>query len=158
MQTPHAYVLTQATICAVINMIVNPAMSWVTNRGLEPTPLPGILIDTTITCLIMATAIAWFTIGGVRRGLRAGQIGPGDTGEEGAALRRLHKSWWALGLVLGAGFAIVLVPLTYAMFKAPAMEQVPFRQVVLFKVVYTGAMAFVVPRWVILHELRVARG
>ncbi len=49
MQPVKSYILIQATICAVINMIVNPFVSWIGNRAMRFTPLPSILVDMAIT-------------------------------------------------------------------------------------------------------------
>ncbi len=158
MQPVKAYILVQAAICAVINMIVNPLLSWVGNRAMRFTPLDGILIDMAITCLVMSTLIALFTVSGVRRDLNAGKIRAIDTpGRAARMLARLPRSWWALGLLLGAGFALVLVPVTCGVAAMLELPGLTFGRLVLLKIVYTGAVAFAVTRWLILRQLESPR-
>ncbi len=158
MQSVKAYILVQATICALINMIVNPLVSWIGNRAMQFTPLTGLLVDMAITCLVMSTLIAFFVVSGVRRDLKAGTIRADDRAVRAAGLlSRLPRSWWALGLLLGAGVAVVLVPVTCgvaAIFKLPGLT---FRWFVLLKIVYTGPVAFAVTRWLILRQLEAHR-
>lgn len=157
MQRTDSYIRMQATICAVINMIVNPLLSWLGNRELQPTPLGGVVIDTAITCLIMSTAITFFTETGVRKALAVGQIeGDGDARRAGL-LARLPDSWWGLGLALGVGFALVLVPLVAGSLAVLGRSALSFGELAAFKVVYTGALAYVATRWVIVHRLQAMR-
>ena len=152
-----AYILLQATICALINMIVNPLVSWIGNRAMQFTPLTGILVDMAITCLIMSTLIALFTVSSVRRDIKAGKIRAEDGAPRAAGLlSRLPRSWWALGLLLGAGFAVVLVSLTCGVAAILGLTGLTFGWLVLLKIVYTGAVAFVVTRWLILRQLEAA--
>ncbi len=158
MQAVKAYIFVQATICALINMIVNPLVSWIGNRDMRFTPLTGILIDTTITCLVMSTLIALFTISGVRRDIKAGRIRADDRVVRAAGpLSCLPRSWWALGPLLGAGFAVVLVPVTCGVAALLGLPGLTFGWLVLLKIVYTGAVAFAVTRWLILRQLGAAR-
>ena len=158
MQAVKAYILTQATICAVINMIVNPLVSWIGNRAMRFTPLAAILVDMAITCLVMSTLIALFTLPAVRRDLRTGKISAEYRAVRGAGLlSRLPRSWWALGLLLGAGFAVVLVPVTCGVAVILGLPGLTFGWLVLLKIVYTGAVAFAVTRWLILRQLEAVR-
>ena len=158
MQPVKAYILLQATICALINMIVNPLVSWIGNRAMQFTPLTGILVDMAITCLIMSTLIALFTVSSVRRDIKAGKIRADDRAVRAAGLlSRLPRSWWALGLLLGAGFASVLVPVTCGVAAILGLPGLTFGWLVLLKIVYTGAVAFAVTRWLILRQLEAAR-
>ena len=158
MQPVKAYVLVQASICAIINMIVNPLVSWIGNHAMRFTPLTGIVVDMAITCLLMSTLIAFFTVSSVRRDIKAGKIRADDAAPRTAGLlSRLPRSWWALGLLLGAGFAVVLVPVTCGVAAILGLPGLTFGWLVLLKIVYTGAVAFVVTRWLILRQLEASR-
>ena len=78
MQTRDSYLRVQAIISALINMVVNPVITWLLNRGMQPVTLPSILIDMAITCLIMSTAIALFVIPGARRAITTGSLAVDD--------------------------------------------------------------------------------
>lgn len=154
MQPVRSYIPIQATICAVINMIVNPTMSWLGNPTMQFTPLIGIVIDMTITCIIMSTGITFFTASGVKRDLKAGNIKAGEVfpGTAGFLLR-LPRSWWFLGLLLGFIFAVILVPSTIGIFSILGFAGLTFKGLVIFKIVYTGSLAFVVTGLVILRQI-----
>ncbi len=158
MQPVKTYIFLQAAVCAVINMIVNPVLSWVGNRAMRFTPVEGILVDMAVTCLVMSTLIALFTIPGIRRDINAGKIKADDRPVRAAGLlSRLPRSWWALGLLLGAGFAVVLVPVTCGVAVILGLPGLTFGWLVLLKIVYTGAVAFAVTRWLILRQLGAPR-
>lgn len=134
-------------------MIVNPGMSWLFNRTMQFTPIAGIVIDMTITCLIMSTVIAFFTTSGVREALKAGNIKGGDSHFPGKPLSRFPRRWWALGILLGFIFAILLVPLTIVIFTAAGLCGLSFLWLVIFKAIYTGSMAFAVTGLVIIRQI-----
>ena len=154
MQSINSYILIQGIICAIINMIVNPGMSWIFNRTMEFTPLAGIVIDMTITCLIMSAAITFFTTSGVIEALKAGNIKGGDSHFTGRLLSRFPRQWWALGILLGIIVAILLVPLTIVIFTTAGLSGLSFSWLVIFKAIYTGLMAFVVTGLVILRQIK----
>jgi len=153
MQSINSYILIQGIICAIINMIVNPGMSWISNRRMEFTPLAGIVIDMTITCLIMSAAITFFTTSGVREALKAGNIKGGNSYFTGKSLSRFPRKWWTLGMLLGFICAILLVPMTIVIFTAAGLSGLSFLWLVIFKAVYTGSMAFIVTALVILRQI-----
>ena len=153
-----AYMLKQAAICSIINMIVNPLVSWLGNQAMSFTNLADILVDMAITSLVMSTLIAFFTVSGFSRDIKTGRI---HADAEAAAapkwLSFMHGSWWFMGILFGVGFAVVLVPVTYWLAASLGFQGLNFRQLVLFKIVYTGTEAFLVTRWVIQRQLQKAR-
>jgi uncharacterized BrkB/YihY/UPF0761 family membrane protein len=156
MHDTHSYIRTQATISAIINMIANPAISWLVNRDMQATPLTGVAVDTTITCLVMSTLIALFTTSALERALKSGSIKAHDDAPRAGMLSRLPHAWWALGPSLGFGFALVLVPLSVGFFALLGLSELPFRGFAVLKILYPGAMAFAVTRWVIVRQLQAA--
>lgn len=156
MEDTHSYIQTQATSSAIINMIVNPAMSWLGNRDMQVTPLTGVAMDMTITCLVMSTLIALFITFGLKRALKSGNIKANYAASSAGVLSRLPRSWWVLGLTLGLGFAIVLVPLSLGLLTLFGLSELPFWGLVILKILYPGTVAFVVTKWVILRQLQAA--
>lgn len=137
-------------------MIVNPAMSWLGNRDMQVTPLTGVAMDMTITCLVMSTLIALFITLGLKRALKSGNIKANYAASSAGVLSRLPRSWWVLGLTLGLGFAIVLVPLSLGLLTLFGLSELPFWGLVILKILYPGTVAFVVTKWVILRQLQAA--
>jgi hypothetical protein len=156
LEDTHSYIQTQATSSAIINMIVNPAMSWLGNRDMQVTPLTGVAMDMTITCLVMSTLIALFITLGLKRALKSGNIKANYAASSAGVLSRLPRSWWVLGLTLGLGFAIVLVPLSLGLLTLFGLSELPFWGLVILKILYPGTVAFVVTKWVILRQLQAA--
>ena len=156
MDATHSYIQTQATISAIINMIVNPAVSWLGNRDMQATPLAGVAMDMAITCLVMSTLIALFITMGLNRALKSGNIEASDATSSAGVLARLPCSWWVLGLTLGLGCAIVLVPLSLGLFTLFGVSELPFWGLFVLKILYPGAVAFAVTKWIILMQLQAA--
>lgn len=156
MEATHSYIRTQAASSAVINMIVNPAISWLGSRDMQAIPLTGVAIDMTITCLVMSTLIALFITLGLKRALKSGNIKADNAASSTGVLSRLPRSWWILGPTLGLGFAIVLVPLSLGLFTLFGLSELPFWGLVILKILYPGTVAFAVTKWVILRQLQAA--
>ena len=156
MDDTHSYIQTQATISAIINMIVNPAVSWLGNRDMQVTPLTGVAMDMAITCLVMSTLIALFVTLGLKRALKSGNIKANDAASTSGVLARLPRSWWVVGLTLGLGCAIVLVPFSLGLFTLFGLSELPFWGLVILKILYPGTVAFAVTKWVILRQLQAA--
>jgi hypothetical protein len=127
-------------------------MSWLFNRKMEFTSLAGIAIDMTITCLIMATAITFFTTSGVREALKTGNIKSGDSYFAEKSLSRLpHNGWrWAFCSDLSLQSARAL---TIVILYCGRSCGLSFLWLVIFKAIYTGLMAFTVTALVILRQL-----
>jgi hypothetical protein len=138
MQPLHTYIRTQGVICAIINMAVNPSLAWLGNRTMEFVPL----------------LVTLFTTAGVRRDLKVGRVAALEGfPRAGHLLPHLPGNAWALRLTLGFGSVFVLLPLTLGLFHLLSLPGLSFAGFALFKAVYTGLLAFLVTRWVILREL-----
>jgi len=157
MQTSGSYIRVQATISALINMIVNPLVTWLLNRGMQPDTLPAILIDMSITCIVMSTAIAFFVSPGARRAVTAGGLAIDHKALGAGLLDRLPVRPAILGIALGTGCATLLVPLTWVVFVQLGWSGLAFWDLILLKILYTGTMAFLVTRWVILRQWQALR-
>jgi len=156
-QPVAAYVRTQGIIAAVINMVFNPLISWLLNRGMESMPLAvcsGILVDAAATSVILSLLVSLFVTAGVRRDVTAGRVETGgELSGEGRLLSRLPRKAWVLGLAIGSGVALLLVPFIYGLFRLIGVAGLRFGNFVLFKAVYTALMGFIVTRWVVLRQL-----
>lgn len=157
MQTSNYHIRVQATASALINMVVNPVITWLLNREMQPAALGSVLADMAVTCLVMSTAIALFVSPGARRAIRIGALRVDEEASGAGLLARLPAQPAMLGIVLGAGCAALLVPLTTLGFALLGWSGIPFRGLIVFKILYTGAMAFVVTRWIIQRQLEAAR-
>ncbi len=157
MQTSSSYIRVQATISALINMVVNPAITWLLNREMQPAALTSILIDMTVTCLVMSTAIALFVSPGARRVVTTGSLEIDHKALGSGLLTRLPVRSAMLGLTLGVGCATLLVSLTLAIFTLLGWSEIRFWELMLFKILYTGATAFVVTGWIIQRQLDAAQ-
>ncbi len=77
MQTINSYIRKQGIICAVANVVINPALAWLTNRQMDFMPLSGggsIVVDTAVTCIVLSLLVALFTASGLGRDLHAGHL------------------------------------------------------------------------------------
>jgi uncharacterized membrane protein YhdT len=157
MQPVASYIRTQGITCAVINMVLNPVVAWLGNRQMAFTPLWGgnsLVVDTSMTTIVLSLLVALFITSGVRRDLQAGRISATDGfPRAGRLVSHLPRQAWALGLALGLGAACVLTPVTFGIFYALGVSGLPFAWFALFKAIYTPLLGFVVTRWVILRQL-----
>jgi len=156
-QSVSEYARTQGLIAALINAVLNPVLAWVSNRDMEFMTLSGnrsIIMDTAITSLVVSLLVALFVTWGVRRDLKAGRLTLTNAFSwKKHLLSCLPTQAWALGLMLGFGIAFVVILLTLALFHLIGISGFSFAAFALFKAAYTGLLAFVVTRWVILRQL-----
>lgn len=156
-QSVKSYIRTQEIGPVIGNILCNSLLAWLGNRKMESVTLFGdhsIVIDTIITSVIASLLVTLFASSGVYRDLKAGRIEiPVNIPRTKSILFRLPRNPWSLGLILGAGIAVVLVALTLAVFRLFNIPGITFREFLAFKVVYTGLLGFVVARWTILRQL-----
>jgi hypothetical protein len=124
---------------------------------MQPASLPSILIDMTITCLVMPTVIAVFVSPGARRAITTGSLAIDHRATGSAFLDRLPVRPALLGILLGIGCVTLLVPLTMTAFVQLRWSELAFWALILLKILYTGAAAFLVTRWVILRQWQALR-
>jgi hypothetical protein len=155
-----AYIRTQGISAAIINVALNPMLAWLLNPKMEFMPLSGghsIVMDTAITSVILSLLVALFATSAIHRDLKTGRVTAiNGLSREGRLLSCLPGQAWALGLMLGFGIAFVLVSLVLGMFHLVHIFGLSFAGFALFKAAYTGLLGFVVTRWVILRQLRLA--
>ena len=148
-----SYIRARATAASLINMVVNPLISWFGNREMEPTSLASVAIDTAATSVIMSIAVGFFVASEARRALEGGKIRADDR-LSGGRLSHLPAAGWAFGLIAGSGFATILAPLAFGLLAVIGLAEIPFWGLVLFKIIYTAGISFLVATWVIRRQLR----
>jgi hypothetical protein len=156
-----ACVRAQQVGAVVGNLICNPLLGWLVNRGMAPVTLlgpNGIVVDTAITSVAASLLVGLFTAAGVRRERKAGRVAGLDAMSVPPLLRRLPHAPWKLGLVLGCGFALGLVLLVVATSCALAIGQVPAWSFLVFKAAYSAPLAYEVARLVGIQQLAVPSG
>jgi len=151
-----SYIRMQGTIAAILNVVINSLISWLSHRPTGFVPLTGsgsMVIDVFVTSIVLSVLVSLFVSKGVRRDLDAGRVRTAD-GPPGAGrvLSRLSARWWALGLMLGLGVAVVatVVLLLLGVLGLSGLSLAGF---VAFMAVYTGLLGYVMTRWVILRQL-----
>ncbi|MDD5557285.1 MAG: hypothetical protein PHN82_08555 [bacterium] len=156
-QPVRVYIRAQGIIAAVINMALNPLISWARNPRMEYMSLAGdngILVDAAATAVILSLLVSLFVTAGVRREVKAGRLAAasGPTGG-GGLLPRLPRAAWALGLAIGLLVALAIVPFILGLFRLAALPGLPFRKFVLLKAAATALLGYAVTRWVIIRQL-----
>jgi hypothetical protein len=151
-----AYVRRAGTVAAVVNVVLNPLLAWLTHRARGFVPLAGssgVIVDVALTSVLLSLLVALFTVPAAKRDLGNQRVRMTEgCPRAGHLLSKLPARAWSLGLLLGVGVACV-VTLVFWLFGVLGLSGLPFTEFVAFKAVYTGLLAFVVTRWVILREL-----
>lgn len=138
------------------NLICNPLLGWLVNRGMAPVTLlgpNGVVVDTAITSVAASLLVALFTAWGIRRERKAGRVAGLDAMSVPPFLRRLPRAPWKLGLVLGSGIAGGLVLLVVATFRVLSIDQIPAWSFLVFKAAYSALLAYEVARLVAIRQL-----
>lgn len=144
--TAGSYVRAQASIAGMINLVVNPAIDWLTTRHSPPQPvwgLEGLVVNFVITSLILATLVGAFAAWGVRREMRAGRIKVEGTPRRG----------WAMGLALGAASATAVVAAS-GVLHTTGVTTLSLVPLIVVKGIYSGALAYWVTQRVVRRSLR----
>jgi hypothetical protein len=157
MQSVRSYIRAQGVACAVINAMLNPAITWLGNRRMAFVPLSGdnsIIVDTAVTSIVLSLLVSLFVTPAARREFRAGRLTGTDTvfGESGV-LANLPSKAWSFGLLMGVVAAAVITPLMFATFRVLGSAGLSFAGFAILKAVYTAALGFAVTRWVIVRQM-----
>src|SRR5262249_7200355 len=154
-----AYIRVQASVAAMVNVVINPAIDWLSSRHKAAQPVwgaDGLVTNFVVTSLILSLLVAVFTGYGVRREVRAGRIALHDGSVSAPRwLNRLTARPWLLGLMFGAaGSALTVV--SFWLLHSFGVSTLSLGWLMVIKAAYCGVLAFVVARWVILRQLAVA--
>jgi membrane-bound metal-dependent hydrolase YbcI (DUF457 family) len=148
----RSYLHRQQTICAAINLLLNPALGYLMNRGMRPVAPLDAATDAAVTCLVMGLLIGVLVAPDARRFIRAARLASGKRG----ALDRLPAAGWALGLVIGVCGAAIIAPLAYGLPWLAQLEATPFALFIVTKALWTAAFGALVTRLVVLRQLALA--
>jgi hypothetical protein len=134
-------------------MVVNPILAFLINRNVENVALSGIIVDTIITSIVMTWLVTVFSAADINRQLRAGRFKNEKLPTPGPALSRLPRKGTLLGAVLFICTVLVMVTLTVSLFSLLDITEFSVDRLALFKVIYTGPVAYVVARLAIIRQL-----
>jgi hypothetical protein len=149
------YVRVQATVAGLINVVLNPAIDWLSGRRRGPQPIwaeDGLVINFVATSLILSVLVGAFSAFGVRHEMRSDRVKADGTVTPPRWLRRLPRRGWLLGLIFGACAAIFCVAATWLLHTV-GLRSLPLGGLMLVKAVYCGVLGFLVARWVITRWL-----
>ncbi len=152
-----SYVRKQATIGAILNVVINSLITWLGHRQTGVVPLVGssggIVVDVFVTSIVLSLLVSLFVSGGVRHDLDAARVRVTDElPSAGRVLSRLPARWWALGLLLGLAVAVVAT-VVLLLLGALGLSGLSLTGFVAFMAVYTGLLGYAVTRWVVLRQL-----
>ncbi|HII02146.1 TPA: hypothetical protein HA351_11045 [Methanosarcinaceae archaeon] len=148
-----SYIQKQALAAALINMVVNPLLAFLINRNVDTVALSGILVDTIITSIVMTWLVTVFSAADINRQLRAGHFKDENLPQPGPILSRLSRRGALLGTVLFSCTVLIMVTLTVSMFSLFGIAELSVDRLALFKVIYTGPIAYVVAVLAIIRQL-----
>lgn len=148
-----SYIHKQALIAALINMVVNPLLVFLINRNAESVALSGILVDTIITSIVMTWLVTVFSAADINRQLRTGRFKDENLPRPGPLLSRLPRRGILLGTVLFICAVLIMITLTVSVFSLLGITELSVDRLALFKVVYTGPVAYIVARLAIIRQL-----
>lgn len=157
MQPIRSYIHAQGVACAVINAVLNPAITWLGNRRMAFVSLPGdnsIIVDIAVTSIVLSLLVSLFVTPAAQREFRAGQLtGDGTVSAEDGVLAHWPSGAWSFGLLMGVAAAGGVTPLMFATFRVLGSEGLSFAAFIALKAMYTAALGFAVTRWVILRQV-----
>jgi len=148
-----SYIHKQALAAALINMVVNPLLAFFINRSVDSVALSGIIIDTIITSIVMTWLVTVFSAADINRQLRASRFKNENLPHPGPILSRLPRRGVLLGTVLFVFTVLIMMILTISVSSLFGIKELSVERLALFKLIYTGPVAYLVARLAILRQL-----
>jgi len=152
------YLVTEHMIgSAVVNIVLNALIAWLSFRPLAAVPMWGqqsIFGDLVGTCIVLPTLNCLIVTQIVRMHIRRGRIGALDwSGPAGGLLQRFPRNPLLRGLAGGVLTAIVFVPLIGGPLVASGIDGMQLLHFVVFKASYAAVMAACVQPFIALWAL-----
>ncbi len=157
MQPLRSYIHAQGVASAIINAVLNPAITWLGNRRMAFVPLSGdnsIIVDIAVTSIVLSLLVSLFVTPAAQREVRAGRLPGSETVfAESRVLVHLPSKAWSFGLLIGVVAAAVITLLLFATLRALGFDGLSFAGFTILKAVYTAALGFAVTRWAIIRQV-----
>ena len=134
-------------------MVVNPLLAFFINRSVDSVALSGIIIDTIITSIVMTWLVTVFSAADINRQLRASRFKNENLPHPGPILSRLPRRGVLLGTVLFVFTVLIMMILTISVSSLFGIKELSVERLALFKLIYTGPVAYLVARLAILRQL-----
>lgn len=142
------FLIIQAAISAVINMILNAGIGILLFRGIDFVPLwgnPGIALDT----LAVAFLLPWLTVLIVAPFARI-EMKKGRVGKFQEELRSIRRSYLKLmpdgllsqSLIIGMGTVIIFTPLMLGLLISMGITELSYRSFIIYKTVFATLLSF----------------
>lgn len=148
-----SYIHKQALVAALINMVINPLLAFYINRNVDSVALSGIIIDTIITSIVMTWLVTVFSAADINRQLHASRFKNENRPHPGPVLSRLPRRGVLLGTVLFIFTVLIMMILTISISSLFGIKELSAEKLALFKLIYTGPVAYFVARMAILRQL-----
>ncbi|MPN60301.1 hypothetical protein SDC9_208029 [bioreactor metagenome] len=101
----------------------------------------------------MTWLVTVFSAADVNRQLRAGHFKDENLPRPGPLMSRLPKQGILLGTALFICAVLIMVTLTVFVFSSFGITELSVHKLALFKVIYTGPVAYIVARLAIIRQL-----
>lgn len=148
-----SYIHKQSLAAALINMVVNPLLAFFINRSVDSVALSGIIIDTIITSIVMTWLVTVFSAADINRQLRTSRFKSENLPHPGTILSRLPRRGVLLGTVLFVFAVLIMIILTVSISSLFGIKELSVERLALFKLIYTGPIAYYVARLAMLRQL-----
>ena len=149
------YLVSQAIVGALVNLLLNAAIAWAAFRSLPRIPLsgsPSISGDLVATSFLEPFIICLIVTPLVRAEARNGKITPAER-SPGLLSRLLPRGLVVRGIILGLFAAVTLAPLTILVLQNIGVLEMGLWRFVSFKAAFAGGLAALITPVIALRAL-----
>lgn len=148
-----AYIWRAALVAAIVNGVLNPTVALIGSSGTHFVPVVLFTLDLMLSSMAVSLFVSVFGARRLRHELETGHRPPHGGAEwERHLLERLPERPGEFGLLLGAAVALVAA-VVLILLGLLGFSGFAFGTFGTFMAVYTGALAFVTMRWIIVRQL-----